>query len=357
MRPTINPFQNLCRIFIKLSNLTLIIKKVIYLTKFLKTTLFINQFKRNSMRKILLSTLAIFSLAMNAQTNVYSYAFDTAFPATWVMTNQSTSASSTLLWSKASFTTANTATSGIFGSGVGAVPVGQAGGTNSFAIVNFNSTTSTGTTATISNWLLSPSIDVKDGDVVSFYTRKGTDGATDYPDRLEVRYSTAATTTNPSGPTGVGSFTTLGVSVNPTLAGGFVYPKTWTKYSFTISGVGATVVPVKFGFRYFVTSGGPNGNNSDIIGIDTLSIDRAVLAVSDVKNTAASIYPNPAKDVLNISSKENYKSVKIYNLVGQLVMEKAFDKAINVSSLEKGSYIINLTKQDNSADNIKFIKE
>jgi hypothetical protein len=76
-------------------------------------------------------------------------------------------------------------TSGIFGSGVGNIPVGQAGGENSFALVNYTSTTSTGTNATISNWLLSPAVNVKDGDVVSFYTRKGTDGTTDYPDRLE----------------------------------------------------------------------------------------------------------------------------------------------------------------------------
>lgn len=310
------------------------------------------------MKKILLSSLAMFSLAINAQTNVYSYTFDEDFPATWIKTNQSTSPSTTTLWSKADYSEDDTATNGIFGSGIGGVPVGQAGGENSFALVNYTSTTSTGTAATISNWLLSPVVNVKNGDVVSFYTRKGTDGATDYPDRLELRYSTAATTVNPTGgPTGVGSFTNVGVTVNPTLQAGFVYPKTWTKYSFTVSGVGETAIPVKFGFRYFVTSGGVNGNNSDIIGIDSFSVDRADLAVSDVKNNAVSLYPNPAKDVLNISGKQDYKSVKIYNMLGQLVMEKAFDKAINVSTLDKGSYVISLTKQDNSAENIKFIKE
>jgi hypothetical protein len=304
------------------------------------------------MKKLLLSMLGVISLAANAQTNVYNYAFDSAFPSTWVTTNQSTSASTTL-WSKASYTIPYT--SSIFGS---TSPSGSDGTVNSFALVNYTSTSSTGTNATISNWLLSPVVNVKDGDIVSFYTRKGTDGATDYPDRLEVRYSTATTTVNPSGgPTGIGSFTNLGVSVNPNLVAGFVYPKVWTKYSFTISGVGAVEAPVKFGFRYYVTSGGTNGANSDIIGIDTFSVDRPTLAVSDLKNTSASVYPNPAKDVLNISSKENYKSVKIYNLLGQLVMEKAFDKTINVSALEKGSYIINITKQDNSAENIKFIKE
>jgi len=315
--------------------------------------------KNQPMKKLLFSSLLLSTLAINAQTNVFNYQFDEDFPATWTKTNQSTSANSNYLWAAASTTNFNTSTSGIFGSGVGGVPAGQAGGEGSFAWVNFNSTTSSSATAaTISNWLITPAINVKDGDIVSFYTRKGTDGTTDYADRLEVRYSTAATHVTPSGgPTGVGSYTTVGVTVNPDLQKGFVYPKTWTKYSFTISGVGSAEVPVKFAFRYYVTQGGPNGNNSDIIGIDTFSVDRSDLAVSDVNKKMLNIFPNPAKDILNISSAENYKTVRIYNMLGQLVMEKAFDKTINVSALEKGSYIINLTKKDNSAENVKFIKE
>lgn len=310
------------------------------------------------MKKILFSSILLASVASFAQTtNVFSTGFDTAITTPWVTTNQSTSPSTTMLWKKAPFTTNDTALSSLFGSGIGLVPSGQAGGENSFAYVNFSSTTSSTSSATISNWLLSPSINVKDGDIVSFYTRKGTDGTTDYPDRLEVRYSTAATTTNPSGATGVGSFTTLGVSVNPTLVAGFVYPKVWTKYSFTITGVGTSEVPVKFGFRYYVTSGGPNGNNSDIIGIDTFSVDRPTLAVAETSKKQTGIFPNPVKDVLNISGSDNYKTVKIYNIAGQLLLENSFEKTINVSKLGKGSYIINLVKADNTIDNFKFVKE
>lgn len=306
------------------------------------------------MKKTLFSIVAFFGLTANAQTNLYSYNFDTAFPTTWANTNQSTPIGAGA-WTKATYTTTSTATSGIFGSGIGNIPVGQAGGNNSFALVNYTSTTGTGT---ISNWLITSTVNVKDGDIVSFYTRKGTDGTTDYADRLELRYSSSTTHVNPTGGSaGLGSFTNVGVTVNPNLATGFIYPKVWTKYSFTIAGVGSTETSVKFAFRYFVTNGGPTGTNSDIIGIDTFSVDRPELAVSDVKNTPTSIYPNPAKDVLNFSTKVDYKSVKIYNLLGQLVIEKAFDKSLNVSALQKGSYIINLIKGDKTVDNIKFIKE
>ena len=204
------------------------------------------------MKKLLL--LGAFAIIgnLNAQSNVYSYGFDSSFSANFTLTNQSTPSTATI-WSKAAYTTTS---SPIFGSTTGVIPVGQAGGSNSFALVNYTSTSGTGT---ISNWMITPVVNVMDGDVVSFYTRKGTNGTTDYPDRLELRYSSAATHVVPSGgASDVGSFTNLGVTVNPNLAGGFVYPNTWTKYTFTVSGVGSTPVPVRFAFRYYVTNGGPS---------------------------------------------------------------------------------------------------
>lgn len=125
---------------------------------------------------------------------------------------------------------------------------------------------------TISNWLITPDITVQNGDIVTFYSRKGTDGTTDYPDRLELRMSSGATVLPSGGSAGVGSFTTVCLTINPALAAGFVYPKTWTQYSYTVSGLSG-LTPVKFAFRYYVTNGGPSGANSDIIGIDTFSVN------------------------------------------------------------------------------------
>jgi hypothetical protein len=139
------------------------------------------------------------------------------------------------------------------------------GATNSFISANFNNTT--GGTGTISNWLLTPQLDFGASATLTFYTRKPTIGAgqTDYPDRLEVRYSTTGASTNVgTGATAVGDFTTLSLSVNPTLVVGG-YPQTWTQYTITglpHSGGG------RVAFRYYVTNGGPTGTNSDFIGID-----------------------------------------------------------------------------------------
>lgn len=305
------------------------------------------------MKKILLLGAFLGLCSLNAQT-VFSYGFDGAFPADWTRTNQSTPVT-TVLWGPGSFTLPLDAA--IFGSGnINTLPVGQAGGANSFAIVNFNSTSGAGN---ISNWLITPVINVKDGDEVSFYSRKGTDAAQDYPDRLELRYSTAATTVVPStGATDVGSFTNLGVSVNPNLVGGFVYPKTWTKYSFVMSGVGTVPVPVKFGFRYFVTNGGPSGLNSDIIGLDTFLVNRVNLGTSETaaKKESLTVSPNPTSDYLSIKGGEKINKVEVFDMGGRKVDVNIVENKVDVRSLNAGSYIINIeTKAGKTTD--KFIKK
>jgi len=73
------------------------------------------------------------------------------------------------------------------------------------------------------------------------------------------------------------------------------------------------------------------------------------------------LYPNPAKSVLNISSKETIevKSISIYTTLGQLVLvipnaEKV--SKIDVSSLTTGNYFIKINS-DRGTSNTRFIKE
>lgn len=124
--------------------------------------------------------------------------------------------------------------------------------------------------ATISNWLITPIITLTDGDVISFYTR--TSESFGFPDNLQVRLSTAgALSTDPNSPTSVGSYTSLLLEINPTLASG-IYPDTWTKYTITVSGVG-TNVDSRVAFRYYVPNGGPDGINSNYIGLDRIVVN------------------------------------------------------------------------------------
>ncbi len=142
----------------------------------------------------------------------------------------------------------------------------QGGATNSYIGANFNNTSGAGN---ISNWLLTPQINFQNGDVIKFWTRKVSPDS--FADRLQVRLSKNGASTNVGATdTTVGDFTTLLLDINPTLTLG-VYPTVFTEFTVTISGLPAGQTPGRVGFRYFVTDGGPSGNNSDFIGIDTFS--------------------------------------------------------------------------------------
>ena len=131
--------------------------------------------------------------------------------------------------------------------------------------VNYNSGADV---ATLSNWMMTPELTLDNGATVSFFTR--TSEASSWPDRLEIRMSTNGASTNVgSSATSVGDFTNLLLSVNPNLTVGG-YPEAWTQYTATISGLSAPTQG-RLAFRYYVTSGGPNGSNSNYVGIDSFS--------------------------------------------------------------------------------------
>ncbi|MBB6369399.1 T9SS-dependent choice-of-anchor J family protein [Chryseobacterium shigense] len=244
---------------------------------------------------------------------------------------------------------------------------GQAGGTTSFTLCNFNSTT--GGTGTISNWLITPPITVKNGDVISFYSRKGgTNGS--YADRLEFRLSDqGAASVAPSGAAGVGSYTNLAVSINPNLTNNTTvvdgYPLTWTQYSYTVSGLPADT-SMRMAFRYFVTNGGPDGTNSNIVGVDTFAVTRTVLSTNEVsaQKSGLSVYPAITDRELNVSLKNNQQitGISIYDMSGKAVSSvkaDVIDKSssiVDVSGLSSGNYIIHILTKDSKYTS-KFIKK
>ncbi|WP_026991521.1 GEVED domain-containing protein [Flavobacterium subsaxonicum] len=72
-----------------------------------------------------------------------------------------------------------------------------------------------------------------------------------------------------------------------------------------------------------------------------------------------SYYPNPVKDVLNISYSSNITSVKVFNLLGQQVMDlqpTATDVKVDMTKLAEGPYIINVTA-GNTVKTIKVVKK
>jgi len=136
----------------------------------------------------------------------------------------------------------------------------------------------------ISAWLVSPSVPMKNGDQIIFYTRATSD--LQYPvytkDRMQVRANFTDGTVNLPD-TGIGNFTTLLLDINPTYkfndpaTGPGGYPQAWTKYTITLSGLPAAgASKARFAFRYLGEdaglAGGATGNNfPTIVGVDSLA--------------------------------------------------------------------------------------
>ena len=141
------------------------------------------------------------------------------------------------------------------------------GPADAYIAANYGSTSGAGT---ISNWLITPEVVLRNGTELRFWTRSV---ASDWEDRLEVRMSTSGDSTDVgSSATSVGDFDTLMLSINPDLEPGG-YPTTWTEIVVEVEGL-PEATSGRFALRYYVTDGGPSGTHSDYIGLDTLSVSQ-----------------------------------------------------------------------------------
>lgn len=83
------------------------------------------------------------------------------------------------------------------------------------------------------------------------------------------------------------------------------------------------------------------------------------LGLESLQSAQVTLYPNPAGSVINISSSDNFESVEIYDMKGQLVWSghiNAGDNSIDLSTLSKGVYTIRM-RNDFETVNRKIIKE
>lgn len=93
-------------------------------------------------------------------------------------------------------------------------------------------------------------------------------------------------------------------------------------------------------------------------GVDNFAIDGTL---STDENTIAgfSMFPNPTRSDLNISAQTTLQNVRIFNLLGQVVIDQkvnALSETINVSNLKAGSYLVQVTTEGQTGT-YKFIKQ
>lgn len=164
--------------------------------------------------------------------------------------------------------------------------------------------------------------------------------------------------------------------------GGFTAPSAdavqdWTQTSNTISGSTRTVVATRsllggtgdfvipnaagtINIFYARTSGGQSiayhGASRGYVSLNMV----ASLGTNDLvaESKKVSLYPNPAKSIVNFENADKIKSVDIYESTGRKVKTvKLESESINVSDLKSGSYYLEITLNDGTLSFEKLIKE
>ena len=70
-----------------------------------------------------------------------------------------------------------------------------------------------------------------------------------------------------------------------------------------------------------------------------------VLGTFDLSAENFTMHPNPATDTLNITLPKHVEALeyKIYTITGQIIVNETFEDRIDISSLVKGVYFLNIS--------------
>jgi len=148
-----------------------------------------------------------------------------------------------------------------------------------FVGADFTSTSAAA--GTISNWLVSPTTSMQNGDKIIFYTRSvlydlGTGDSSDFSNRLQVRLSSNGESVNVGNGADVGDFTYTLIDINPFSKEAHTnpyvpdaYPIRWTRFEATVGGLNG-IMKGRFAFRYYLEGAGFNGLGSGV-AIDSVA--------------------------------------------------------------------------------------
>jgi hypothetical protein len=80
----------------------------------------------------------------------------------------------------------------------------------------------------------------------------------------------------------------------------------------------------------------------------------------EASDVFVSVYPNPARDFINISSRQNISAVKIYNLMGEEIFSKkgnfSTEAVVDISGYENAVYYLVVLGENNATSIRKIIK-
>jgi len=112
------------------------------------------------------------------------------------------------------------------------------------------------------------------------------------------------------------------------------------------------------GTTYFVNVGNYAQATDNPEGLFRIQISSS-LSNEEVNFTNLKVYPNPVKNVLNVSFSQEISTVEIFNLLGQKVSSKLMNAnqgEVDMTNLTSGAYTVRVTSND-QVKTLKVIKE
>jgi hypothetical protein len=100
-------------------------------------------------------------------------------------------------------------------------------------------------------------------------------------------------------------------------------------------------------------------SNSSEQGTFTLRLSDNGLGNNSFNSSNFSYYPNPVKDILNLSYNQEISFVEVFNLLGQKVSSNAINAnqgQVDMSNFSNGVYLVKVTS-NNQVKTIRVIKE
>ncbi|RZJ66537.1 MAG: T9SS type A sorting domain-containing protein [Flavobacterium sp.] len=137
----------------------------------------------------------------------------------------------------------------------------------------------------------------------------------------------------------------------PVVSAGQFAPTAYTKIT-------RTFTPASTGVYYFGLNVSANGTPW-YLSFDDFELKAGSLSTPDFSAKNISFYPNPVKDMFNLSSAENMTEASVYNVLGQQVIKKTINSneaALDLSSLNAGTYIVKIATA-NGTKTIKIAKQ
>lgn len=137
-------------------------------------------------------------------------------------------------------------------------------------------------------------------------------------------------------------------------------------FYFIIQGAAAGIDPYDYDFLVVPDTGNSSSFNFKFDNLRISAVDSEnLLGLNDLLTSLSKtikIYPNPAKDVINLSASNNFNlsKLEIIDINGRLIksisIENMTRNEINISELQKGLYLINIYSNDGMITK-KILKE